>query len=327
MKAWAVTQIGEPSDVLKIIEAEEPALKSGDVGIETHAVGLNFLDVMACRGSYPWNPEPPFIPCAELVGEVYAVNDADHLKVGQRVVGMIPAAYGALAERCVAPAQYVFALEPDISDEQAAALLVTHQTAWFALKRAQLQAGEVVLIQGGAGGVGSAAIQLSKIEGATVIATASTEAKLEVCRQQGADHVVSHRSPDFVDQVMSFTLGRGVDVVLDQIGGSATSQLLASLALEGRLVLIGWASGEAPSIDAQQLVMKNISVIGLSWGSTYPTQQPKRVHQAHRFVQEQVLNGRLNPLIYKTASFDHASEMLQALATGQTVGKVVVRIR
>ena len=327
IKAWAVTRIGEPSDVLKIIEAEEPALKSGDVGIETHAVGLNFLDAMACRGSYPWNPEPPFIPCAELVGEVYAVNDVDNIKVGQRVVAMIPAAYGALSERCVVPAQYVFPLEPGISDELAAALLVTHQTAWFALKRAKLQAGEMVLIQGGAGGVGTAAIQLCKIKGATVIATASTEAKLEVCRQQGADHAINYRSPDFVDEVMTYTLGQGVDVVLDQVGGSATGHLLASLALEGRLVSIGWASGEAPSIDVQQLVMKNISVMGLSWGSTYPTQQPERVQQAHSFMQEQVLNGRLNPLIYKIASFDQASEMIQALATGQTVGKVVVRIR
>lgn len=163
-----------------------------------------------------WNPEPPFIPCAELVGEVYAVKGRSQVEVGQHVVAMIPTAYGSLAQRCAAPSQYVFPLERDIPDDVGATLLVTHQTAWFALQRASLKAGEVVLIQGGAGGGGTAAIQLCKIIGVIVIATASSdEAKLEICRQQGADYVLSHRSTNFVEEVMQLTEGRGVDVVLD----------------------------------------------------------------------------------------------------------------
>ncbi len=322
-----VSGTGEPEAVLQLRDVEEPELKPGYIGIEPHAVGLNYLDAMACRGSYPWNPEPPFIPCAELVGEVYAVNGVSGIKVGQRVVAMIPSAHGALSQRCAAPAQFVFPLEPGIRDEAAAALLVTYQTAWFALERSKLQAGETVLIQGGAGGVGTAAIQLCKLNGARVIATASRDAKLEICRQQGADHAVCHSAPDFVDQVMEITRGKGVNVVLDQVGGTAFDHLVQSIAIEGRLVLIGWASGTPPNIMAEELVKRNASVIGLSWGSTYPVKQPDRVKLAHQFIQQQVIAGNLNPLICHTAAFEHAAGLMQMLASGSTTGKAVVRLR
>lgn len=324
MKAWVVTGTGEPKDVLKLQDVEQPILDADTVGIEPRAVGLNFLDAMACRGTYPWNPEPPYIPCAELVGQIHDPNGVPGFSVGQRVIAMIPTACGALAERCVLPSRYVFPVDPKIPDETAAALLVTYQTAGFAMERANLQAGDTVLVHGGAGGVGTAAIQLCKLHRVRVIATAGSDYKLENCRELGADLTINYRTQDFAREVMDFTDGHGADVVLDPVGGPAFENSLDCLALDGRIVLIGWASGQIPRIDAQLLVMHNHTVIGLSWGSTYPIKQPDRVLRMNALIQEHVVKGRLTPMVARTAPFDQAPQLMQALATGSTVGKAVV---
>ncbi|MEJ8566211.1 NADPH:quinone oxidoreductase family protein [Elongatibacter sediminis] len=327
MRAWFVTRVGEPARVLELREANEPLPGTGEVTIATDAVGLNFLDVMACRGSYPWNPAPPFIPCAELVGHIQGVHDGSRFQSGQRVVAMIPAAHGALAETCSVPQNYVFPVSGDIADEAAAAMLVTYQTAWFALERAAVKAGDTVLIHGGAGGVGTAATQLCRLRGARVIATAGSEAKLDICRNQGAELAINYRSQDFVAEVRAHTAERGVDVVLDQVGGTVSERSLEALAFEGRLVLVGWASGEAPNLDAQSLVMRNHTVIGLSWGSTYPLRDPDRVRDAHATIHQAIQSKQITPHIHATVPFEDAPDMMQALGDGKTTGKAVIRIR
>ena len=327
MKVWLAQRFGEPADILQLRDMALPAMGDDSVMIAVQAVGLNFLDAMVCRDSYPLRPALPFIPGVELVGRVQAVRGQAEFSVGQRVVAIQPGASGALAERVVVAAQYVYPLSDAIADPVAAGMLVTYQTAHFALQRANLQAGEVLLVHGGAGGVGTAAIQLGRVAGARVVATAGSPAKLDICRQQGAEFAIDYRRGDFAAAVLEASAGRGADVVVDQIGGDVFRRSLACLAVGGRIVPVGWASGSVPAVSLEALVAKNQTVVGLSWGAAYPAQKRDCVLTVHRRIQTLLQTGAIRMRLAEVVDFSRAPLLLQRLGDGLTAGKTVVTLK
>jgi NADPH2:quinone reductase len=208
-----------------------------------------------------------------------------------------------------------------------ASILVTYQTAYFALiRRAALAAGEWLLVHAGAGGVGTAAIQLARREGARVIATAGTPEKVRVCLDQGADIAINYREDDFVEATLEATSRRGVDVVFDPVGGDVFVRSLDCSALEARLIPIGWASGDRPTLRAEDVLGRNLSIIGVSWGATYPLQRPGLVRAAHNDIIAGYSGGDVRPVVTRTWAFDELPDAVQALADGRVIGKAVVEL-
>jgi NADPH2:quinone reductase len=325
MEVWIVDEFGEPADALKRANAAALEPSDGEIAVSVDAIGLNFLDVSVCRGAYFSQPTLPIVPGAELVGRVDAVGGGvTSLAVGDRVAAMSPSAQGAFAERIVVPATAAHRVPAEIPDEHAAGLLVTYQTAYFALlRRAMLSAGEWLLVHAAAGGVGTAAIQLGRAVGARVIATAGTPEKLELCLEQGAEIAINYKSDDFVAVVNEAT-GGGASVVFDPVGGEVFTRSHECTAFEGRLVPIGWAGGTPPEIDALTLLGRNLTLIGVSWGSAYPLVRPDLVAEAHAALLELYAQGRIRPVVPRVWDFDDLPQAVQALADGAVIGKAVV---
>jgi NADPH2:quinone reductase len=325
-EAWLVPAFGEPSDVLVRGRVEIRAPEAGEVVVEVDAIGLNFLDVSVCRGGYTSQPELPLVPGAELVGHITAVGTGvDSLRVGERVAAMSPSALGAFGAAIVVPAAAAHPVPDEMPDEHAAGILVTYQTAYFALlRRAALREGEWLLVHAGAGGVGTAAIQLARSAGARVIATAGTPEKLAVCKGQGAEVAINYRTDDFVAAVRDVTGGAGVDVVFDPVGGELFERSLECAAFEARLLPIGWASGTPPALDAPTLLGRNLTVVGVAWGSAYPLVRPDLVAEAHRALLELYRQGEIRPVVPRVWTFDRLPDAVQALGDGDVLGKAVV---
>ena len=233
---------------------------------------------------------------------------------------------GALGDHVVVDAAYVVERPAHVGAIDGAALPVTYQTAWFALRRAGVGEGTTVLVTAGAGGVGIAATQLAVGLGARVIAAAGGAAKTAVCAEQGAAVTVDYLTADLTAAVLDATAGSGVDVVVEQVGGTVFTQALDALAFEGTIVAIGAAGGASASVDPMQLAARNVSVLGLSWGSTYPTQAPAAVADAYRELFELHRRGAVRPLVSRVVGLDGAAEALAALGDRRTVGKLVVEI-
>jgi NADPH2:quinone reductase len=325
-RAWRATAVGEPADVLAFGADEPPAPGEGEVRVQVAANGLNFLDVSICRGQHPVRPELPYVPGAELVGTVTEVGAAvSTLRPGDRVAAINPLAHGCFREEAVVPAYAAYPVPTEIPDEHAAALLVTYQTAYVALyRRANLSEGETVLVHAGAGGLGTALIQLARARGGRVIATAGSDEKLAVCRAQGAEAAVNYRSADFRPAVLDFTDGHGVDVVCDPVGGEVFARSLECVALEGRVLPLGFAGGQISSVDAGQVVAGNYSVVGVSWGSAYPHAREDVVRRAHHELVRMYAAGTIRPFVPRTWRIEQLPEALQRLADGTSAGKSVV---
>jgi NADPH2:quinone reductase len=291
------------------------------------AVGLNFFDDLLCRGLYQHKPAPPFSPGAELCGQVLELGDGvEGFEVGQRVVGMSSPNAGALAEEALTDARLTFAIPDAMPDEVGAAMVVTYGTSHAALhRRARLQAGEAVLVHAGAGGVGSAAIQLAVAAGARVLATAGGPEKTEVCRNLGAEVAIDYTAGDFVGPVKEATGGRGVDVVVDPVGGDVFDRSVRCLAWEGRLVVVGFTSGRIPALPANLVLLKNISVVGLAWGA-YLGHDPSIFPEIHADLIRLWDKGQVDPLVHTVLPFEQAPQGIADLASRRTVGKVVVRV-
>ena len=326
MRAWRVHELGEPEDVLRLDDVDPPTPGPGQVLIEVAAAALNFPDALLCRGQYQERPPLPFTPGLELAGRVLAVGEGvEGVAVGSRVAAMPERPSGGLALQAVAPAGTTFPVPDTLSDEAAASLIVTYQTGHFGLhRRAGLHPGETLLVHAGAGGVGSAALQLGKAAGATVIATAGGSEKVAVCRKLGADVVVDYSAEDFVAAVKDATGGRGADVIYDPVGGDVFDRSRKCIAWEGRLLVIGFTSGRIPEIPANHVLLKNYAVIGLHWG-LYNTMDPSLVHEVHADLMRLHAEGAIDPLIQREAAFDEAPAAIASLATRGTWGKVVVR--
>src|SRR6478735_10426826 len=236
MRAWRVHELGDPSKVMSLDEVDQPTPGEGQLLVKVRAAALNFPDVLMAMGMYQEKPPLPYTPGVELCGEI--------VETGQRVIGSPSGGPGAFAEYALMGANAAFPAPEGLSDEKAASLYLTYQTGYVGLhRRAHLQAGEWLLVHAGAGGVGTAAIQLGKAAGARVIATAGGKHKTEVCTQLGADHVIDYRAGDFVDAVKEFTGGRGADVIYDPVGGDTYDRSTKCVAFEGRILIIGFTGG------------------------------------------------------------------------------------
>ncbi len=323
-RRWLVREHGAPEDVLELHDEVVPSPGPGDVVVDVEACALNFADDLLCRGTYQEKPPLPFTPGLELAGVVAEAGEGSRHQVGDRVAGSALLPYGGLASRGQARATDVYPLPDGVPAVDAAAMHVTYQTCWFALhRRARLQPNDTLLVHAGAGGVGSAAIQLGKAAGARVIATAGGDEKVALCRQLGADVAVDHRTDDFVAVVNDLTEGRGADVVLDPVGGETFERSRKCIAWEGRILVVGAASGTYFAAPTNHIMVKNYSVVGVHWAG-YLTRNPELVRGAHDDLMRAYRAGTVKPIVSRIVPLDEARAALVELAQGRTTGKIVV---
>jgi NADPH2:quinone reductase len=327
MRAWRVHELGEPADVLVLEDIEAPEPGPGEVGIDVAAASLNFPDVLLCRGQYQVKPPLPFTPGAEVSGTVRAVGEGvDPGWIGRRVMAIPNFGPGGLAEQTIAAVSSIHEIPESMGWSAAASLFVTYQTGHVALhRRAHIQPGETLLVHAGAGGVGSAAIQLGLAAGARVFATAGGPEKVEVCRKLGAELVVDYRAGDFVDAVKEATGGLGADVIYDPVGGDTFDRSRKCIAFEGRILIIGFTGGRIADAPTNHILVKNYSVVGVHWGF-YATMNPQVIVDAHTDLMRLFDAGRIDPLISQELDLEEIPQALDRLATRGTYGKVVAKI-
>ncbi|MFC9833763.1 NADPH:quinone oxidoreductase family protein [Rhodococcus sp. NPDC127530] len=322
MKAWRAHGVGEPRAVLRFDDLPTPSPGPGEVVIDVESAAVNFPDLLLCRDLYHHRPDRPFGLGCEAAGTVSAVGPDVELTVGQRVV-TAPMSYGCFATRVRVPAATVLPVPDSLPTEQAAALFMAYQTGWVGLnRRAGLRSGETLLVYGGAGGVGSAAVQIGKAAGATVIAVAGGTRKVEACRRLGADVVIDHTRQDVVAAVKDSTAGRGVDVVFDPVGGPVFDQSRRVVATEGRILVVGFASGELPVLPVTHALIKNYAVIGFRL-------QPFREDPAYvRHVHDELLTlhakGQITPQVHAVMPMADAPAAVARLADREIVGRIVL---
>ena len=327
MRALRVHELGDPAEVLRLEAAPVPEPGPHQVRVRVEAAALNFADDLLCRGKYQERPPLPFIPGMELAGEVVAAGSEARTPLGQRVMALASPPHGALAEEALAEDRSVHLIPPGLDADEAAAMLVSYQTGYVALhRRAALQSGEVLLVHAGAGGVGSAAIQLGTAAGARVFATAGGADKVNLCRELGAEIAIDYRSEDFVAIVKQATGGRGADVIFDPVGGDVSDLSRKCIAWEGRLLVIGFASGRIPDAPLNHALVKNYSILGVYWGR-YNQMNPGYVEHMHAELMRLQGQGRIRPLIRSRISLEEVPAAMTRLVGRGTVGKVVVRPR
>ncbi|MGW2049814.1 NADPH:quinone oxidoreductase family protein [Streptomyces sp. NPDC001858] len=315
MQAWQVHENGEPSEVMRLQDTERPTPGDGQVLLKVRAANINFPDALMIRGHYQVQPPLPFTPGVEICGET---------EDGRRVIANPALPYGGFAEYAVADAAALLPAPESLDDAEAAALHIGYQTGWFGLhRRARLEAGETLLVHAAAGGVGSAAVQLGKAAGATVIGVVGGAEKAAVARELGCDLVIDRRTENVIGAVKEATGGRGADVIYDPVGGEAYTQSTKVVAFEGRIVVVGFASGTIPSPALNHALVKNYSILGLHWG-LYNTKNPKLVQHCHEQLTELAARGAIRPLVSERVPLDGAAAAVQRLADGVTTGRVVV---
>jgi NADPH2:quinone reductase len=323
-RAWLVHDAGAPREVMTLGPPLQADVTDDVVRIEVEACALNFADDLLCRGTYQEKPPKPFTPGLEVAGVVVEAGSGATHGVGNRVAGSPLLPHGALATTCIARSADVFAVPDDMAAGDAAAMHVTYQTGWFALhRRAALREGQTLLVHAGAGGVGSAAIQLGRAAGARVVATAGGPDKVALCRDLGAEVAIDHRSEDFVAIVNDLTGGKGADVIFDPVGGETFDRSRKCIAWEGVILVIGAAGGRYFEAPSNHVLVKNYTVAGLNWGG-YRTRAPELVAQAHAELVELYQRGAIRPLVSQVIPLDDAVDGLEAVVTGHTTGKVVV---
>ncbi|QBI55900.1 NADPH:quinone oxidoreductase family protein [Streptomonospora litoralis] len=324
MRALRVHENGEPGEVLRLEDVETPAPGPGQVLVRVRAAAVNFPDALLCRGMYQAKPPLPFTPGVELCGEVAELGEGvSGVEPGTRVIGSADLPTGAFADYALMSADTVYPAPASLTDDEAASLFIGYQTGWFALhRRAHLREGETVLVHAAAGGVGSAAVQLAKAAGARVVGVVGGPRKAETATALGADVVVDRRSEDFVAVVKEYTGGRGADVVFDPVGGDAYERSTKCIAFEGRIVVIGFASGSIPTPGLNHALIKNYSILGLHWG-LYRQRAPETIPEAHDRLTELADRGLVKPLVSERIGPAELAAGVQRLADGDTVGRLV----
>ena len=319
MRAWQVHELGEPQDVLRLEDVPEPEAGPGMLRLKVDAVALNFPDVLLCRGMYQEKPELPFTPGLEVCGTVL-----DGPRAGERVLAGPGLPRGGMAEQVVVPEVAAHAVPEDMPASKAASMLITYQTGYVGLhRRAQLKPGETLLVHAGAGGVGSAAIQLGKAAGARVIATAGGPDKTKVCEQLGADVAIDYSSEDFVAVVKDVTAGRGADVIYDSVGGDVFDKSRKCIAFEGRIVVVGFAGGRIADAPTNHALVKNYAVVGLHWG-LYRHHEPQIFVDTHAALVDLWSRREVDPLVGAELPLEQAPQALARLGDRGTIGKVVL---
>ncbi|WP_229332142.1 NADPH:quinone oxidoreductase family protein [Streptomyces sp. UNOC14_S4] len=292
--------------------------------VRIRAANVNFPDALLCRGQYQVRPPFPFTPGVETCAEILALGEGAGGTVGARVLAQPALPAGGFAELAVVRADTLLPVPESLDDAEAAALHVGYQTGWFALhRRARIQPGETLLVHAAAGGVGSAAVQLGKAAGATVIGVVGGADKAKEARENGCDVVVDRRAEDVVAAVKDATGGRGADVVYDPVGGDAYTQSTKCVAFEGRILVIGFASGKIPGPALNHALVKNYSILGLHWG-LYNTKDPAAVRACHDELTALAARGAVRPLVSERLPLDAAADAVQRVADGRTTGRLVV---
>jgi NADPH2:quinone reductase len=322
MRAIAVDRWMDPSE-LRVSEIPEPKAGPAELLVEVRAAGCNFFDLLIVQGKYQIKPAFPFTPGGEIAGVVRQVGEGvDGFAAGDRVLAWTRT--GGYAELALARACNAFHLPDAMSFDDGAAIPIVYPTAFAALVfRAGLEAGETLLVHAAAGGAGSAAVQVGKALGARVIATAGGAEKLAIARGLGADEVIDYQQQDFVARVNELSDGRGADVIYDSVGGDVFDRSLRCIAWNGRVLIVGFASGRIPELKLNRVLLKNISVSGIHWGA-YPEHEPEKVSQAFGAVLGLYRQGLIRPLIFGSYALEQLPTALAALASRRTHGKLII---
>jgi NADPH:quinone reductase len=317
-----VTRLDGP-DAIEISEVDEPT--EGGVVVEVHAAGVAFPDALLTRGLYQYRPDPPFVLGAEIAGVVRSAPDDSHVRPGDRVVGLTMLT-GGMAEVAVLAPDRAFKLPDNVSFEAGAGVLFNDLTVYFALTvRGRLAPGETVLVHGAAGGIGTSALRLASVLGASrVIAVVSTEEKAQIATAAGATDVVM--TEGFKDAAKELTSGRGVDIVLDPVGGDRFTDSLRSLAPGGRLLVVGFTGGEIPTVKVNRLLLNNVDVVGVGWGAWAGT-HPGALHEQWAAIEQLLSSGKLASPEPEVYPLDQAAAAVASLENRSAKGKVVLRVR
>ena len=324
MKAVLCKTYGPPESLV-VEELASPVAGPSEVVLSMKAASVNFPDVLIIQNKYQVKPPLPFSPGSELAGIVKSVGDGvTAFKPGDAVMAIT--GYGAFAEEVKADAARLLPIPAGMDFASAAAFGLTYATSEHALcDRGALQAGETLLVLGAAGGVGIAAIEIGKVLGARVIACASTDEKLAVCREHGADETINYASEDLRERIKALTDGRGVDVVYDPVGGAYTELALRSIAWRGRLLVVGFAAGDIPKIPLNLTLLKGCSIVGIFWGE-FTRREPQRFLEAMEKLGRWFAEGKLKPHVSATFPLERAADALTLMAERKVKGKVVLTV-
>jgi NADPH2:quinone reductase len=322
MRAVLCKELGPP-EKLVVENVPSPRPGKGQIVVSVRAAGVNFPDTLIIQGKYQFKPQPPFSPGGEVAGVVKELGEGvTGVKPGDRVIAA--ATWGGFAEEMLADADRIVPMPDAMDFVPASALILTYGTSYHALKdRAQLQPGETLLVLGASGGVGIAAVQLGKAMGARVIAAASSDAKLAVCKVNGADELINYGAEDLRARVKAITAGRGVDVVYDPVGGPYSEPALRDMAWNGRFLVVGFAAGEIPKVPLNLVLLKGCSIVGVFWGA-FTRNEPERNRANNEELMRLYLAGRIKPHIHATYPLERAAQALNEVLYKRVSGKVVL---
>lgn len=325
MRAWRVNELGHPSAVLALETIDPPVPGPGTTLVTVEAGNINFADILLCQGVYQDRPGVPFTPGLETFGVVTETGDDDGPDVGTRVAGMAALPAGGYAEQALLRTASCLEFPPDVPGSDATVLYSTYQTAHVGLHhRGRLRPGEWLLVHGGAGGVGSAAIQLGRAAGAQVIATAGGPDRAALCRTHGAHHGIDYDSDDVYGAVMDITGGHGIDVAFDPVGGDVGTMTRRVMAWEGRLVVVGFAAGTIPSYPGNHVLVKNYSVLGLHWSAYISHGGRAVIESAHADLLDLYRRGVIRPPVSETVRLEDVPTALERLEHRQVAGRLVL---
>lgn len=324
MKALLCTRFGPP-DLLEYRDVASPVAGENEVVVTVKAASVNFPDVLIIENKYQFKAPLPFSPGSELAGVVKEVGPGVHgLRAGDRVMAFTT--YGAFAEEVKLEARRVLPIPAGMEYPTAAALLLTYGTMDHALRdRGGVRRGETVLVLGAAGGIGIASIEIAKALGARVIACASSDDKLAVCRSHGADEGINYAAEDLRERIKALTEGRGADVIVDPVGGPFTEPALRSIAWRGRLLVVGFAAGDIPRIPLNLTLLKGCSIVGVFWGD-FLRREPEAFTESVQQLTAWHAEGRIKPHVSATFPLARAADAIKTMAARQAVGKIVVAI-
>ena len=322
MKAVLCKEWGMPG-TLVVEDVPSPKPGSGQVVVSVKACGVNFPDTLIIQGKYQFKPEMPFSPGGEVAGVIKEVGEGvTRVRPGDRVIAFNT--WGGFAEEMLVDADRTIQMPASMDFVPASAFVLTYGTSYHALKdRADIKAGETMLVLGAAGGVGLAAIQLGKAMGARVIAAASSDSKLRVCRDNGADEVINYGSEDLRARVKALTAGKGLDVVYDPVGGPYSEPALRDMAWKGRFLVVGFAAGDIPKVPLNLTLLKGCSIVGVFWGS-FTKNEPEHNRENNWELMAMYAAGKIKPHIHATYPLDRAAEALNEVLNKRVTGKVVL---
>ena len=325
MKAIVCNEWCKPED-LKVSEIKNPTLDDNSVRVEIYASGVNFPDVLIVQGKYQYKPPFPFSPGSEVAGVISEIGkNVKSLKVGDRIMAVT--GHGAFAEEICVPEDKITLVPESMDFITAASMSLTYGTSSYALfQRANINENDVVLIHGATGGVGITAIEISKAVGAKVIATASTDEKLKIAKEYGADYCINYSQNEFKDKVKEYTDGKGANIIYDPVGGDVFNQSLRCIAWNGIILVIGFASGTIASAPTNLPLLKNCSIVGVFWGAWR-----EREPNGHNVNMEKILKwwkeNKVKPKVSKVFNLEDTKYALQALINREVIGKAVIKVR